>query len=89
VGLWPKGTDVHIAVRDQGPGIPADALQTVFEPRVRLQQRRDGQHASGVGLGLSIARDIVEAHRGQIQAENNPGGGAVFTMVLPACIEGA
>jgi signal transduction histidine kinase len=88
VRVWPKGTDVHISVRDQGPGIPANALQTVFEPRVRLQQNGDGQQrASGVGLGLSIARDIVEAHRGQIQAENNPDGGAAFTMVLPTCVE--
>jgi signal transduction histidine kinase len=62
-------------------------LQTVFEPHVRLQQSGAGRRASGVGLGLSIARDIVEAHRGQIQAENNPGGGAAFTMVLPACVE--
>jgi signal transduction histidine kinase len=87
VRLWPQGTDVHVSVRDHGPGIPSAALQTIFEPHVRLQPSGKGQRASGVGLGLSIARDIVEAHRGQIWAENNPDRGATFTVVLPACVE--
>jgi two-component system, sensor histidine kinase and response regulator len=87
VRLWPQGNDVHVSVRDHGPGIPSAALQTIFEPHVRLQPSGKGQRASGVGLGLSIARDIVEAHRGQIWAENNPDRGATFTVVLPACVE--
>jgi signal transduction histidine kinase len=89
VRLWPEGPDVNISVRDQGPGIPPDALQRIFEPHVRLQESGEGQRTSGAGLGLSIARDIVEAHRGHIRAENNPEGGAAFTVVLPSLTDAA
>jgi two-component system, sensor histidine kinase and response regulator len=89
VRLRQEGADVQISVRDHGPGIPADALRTIFEPRVRLQSASNGQAAAGAGLGLSIARDIVEAHGGRLWAENNADAGATFTVVLPGCIERA
>ncbi len=65
-------------VWDSGAGIPSEALAHVFERFFRAD--REGQ---GAGLGLAICKDIIEAHRGTIAAENEPGGGAAFTVRLP------
>ena len=70
-----------IRVHDQGPGIPADRLEAIFEPHVRLVGSSSAK--KGSGLGLYIARGIIEAHGGRIWAENAEGGGAVFTISLP------
>jgi signal transduction histidine kinase len=66
----------EVTVADAGPGIPADKLKEVFQPFFTTK-------AGGMGIGLSIARTIVEAHNGQIVAENQAGGGAVFRITLP------
>jgi PAS domain S-box-containing protein len=67
---------VEIAVADRGVGIPDDLLDSVFEPFVT-------DRAQGLGLGLTISRSIVLAHRGRIQAENNTDRGATFRCFLP------
>ncbi|MEX2229444.1 MAG: sensor histidine kinase [Dehalococcoidia bacterium] len=68
---------------DEGIGIERAALEQVFEPFVRLE-RASG--VPGVGLGLPIARAIVEAHGGQIAVESRGRGrGATFTVTLPLC----
>jgi two-component system sensor histidine kinase KdpD len=69
-----------ISVADRGPGIPAGMEQRLFDKFCRLQAE-DAQ--SGVGLGLAICRAVVQAHGGGIRAENRPGGGTLFTLVLP------
>lgn len=68
--------EVEVIVSDSGPGIPKDALKRIFEPFYTTK-------ANGTGLGLSIARTIIEAHGGEIWAENRKGGGAVFRFMLP------
>lgn len=60
---------VRIKVTDQGPGIPAEEFETVFKPFTRLEASRNVK-TGGVGLGLSIARDIAQSHGGQITLEN-------------------
>jgi signal transduction histidine kinase len=65
-----------IAIADSGPGIPSNKLSTIFEPFFTTK-------GDGMGMGLSIARTIVEAHGGRIWAENQPTGGAVFHVTLP------
>ncbi|HWL48763.1 MAG TPA: ATP-binding protein [Acidimicrobiia bacterium] len=67
----------RIEVADSGPGISSDRLEQVFERFVKSGD------STGSGLGLSIARDLVEAHGGTIAAANRPEGGAMFTIVLP------
>ena len=66
----------ELSVSDRGPGIPEDKLKEIFEPFFTSK-------AEGMGMGLSIARTIVEAHNGRIWAENQIGGGAVFRVSLP------
>jgi two-component system, OmpR family, sensor histidine kinase KdpD len=70
---------VEVRVIDQGPGIPAEDRERVFEPFVRGDTDREG----GSGLGLAIARAFVEAHGGTIWIEGTPGGGATFVFRLP------
>ena len=71
----------RIAVIDEGIGIPDDELETVFDSFVQSSKTRDG--AGGTGLGLTICREIVAAHRGSISARNRPEGGAVFEIMVP------
>ena len=66
----------ELSISDRGPGIPAEKLKDVFEPFFTTK-------AEGMGMGLSIARTLVEAHNGQISAVNEPGAGAVFRVRLP------
>ncbi|MBK7615838.1 MAG: HAMP domain-containing protein [Burkholderiales bacterium] len=72
-----------IRVRDHGPGVPEDALASLFEPRVRLVHGRE-RNEGGMGLGLGIARSIVQAHGGQLLLENHPEGGLLASIRLPA-----
>ena len=72
----------EIVVRDAGPGIPVDALETIFARFTQIDPAgRPGR--AGLGLGLYIARQIVEAHGGTITAASAPGEGATFTIRLP------
>jgi signal transduction histidine kinase len=72
---------LNISVADTGPGIPADALPNIFERFYRVPGMED--RALGAGLGLTIARQIVEAHGGEIYVESEEGHGATFTFTLP------
>lgn len=71
-----------ITVDDDGPGIPADRIDEVFEPFTRLETSRNAE-TGGVGLGLSTARSIVRAHGGEITLTNREGGGLTATVRLP------
>ncbi|MDG4594818.1 MAG: ATP-binding protein [Candidatus Contendobacter sp.] len=71
---------LSVEVWDEGPGLPAGREQAVFEKFARGQVE---SAVPGVGLGLAICRSVIEAHGGQIQAENRPTGGACFVFTLP------
>ena len=78
----PAGADaIQLSVIDSGSGIPADALARIFDPFYTTKER-------GMGLGLSICRNIVAAHHGQLWAENNPQGGASVHLRLPLAAVG-
>ncbi len=74
--------EIRISVADQGPGIPPEEVERVFEAFVQSSLTKDG--SGGTGLGLAICRKIIEAHGGRIHAENRPEGGAAFHIHLPA-----
>ena len=70
-----------IAIRDQGPGVPPEALAEIFKPFYRVEKARD-RTSGGMGLGLAIASRAVELHKGRMTARNaNPG--LVVEIELP------
>ena len=73
---------VLVEVRDSGPGIDRGNLERVFEPFYITK-------TSGVGMGLSICRSIIDAHGGRLWAEPNEPRGAAFQFILPAAPEGS
>jgi signal transduction histidine kinase len=73
---------VSLIVADTGIGIPPERLETIFEPFVQLD-RTLNRPVEGVGLGLSISRDLASGMGGELRAENRPGGGTAFTLTLP------
>ena len=73
---------VTLSVRDHGPGLPDASHELLFGRFWRSEGGRERGKA-GAGLGLAIAREVVDAHHGQISAENAPGGGALFVVRLP------
>src|SRR6185503_12258838 len=83
IGITVTSRDGHVQleVRDAGPGLPAGSEERVFDRFYRADPARSGE---GTGIGLSIARAIAEAHGGSIHAASAEGGGAVFTIELPA-----
>ena len=78
------GAGPRIVVEDRGPGIPADQRTRIFEPFARGRHNTDRAKGTGIGLGLAICKRIVDGHRGAIRVEDRPGGGARFTVELPA-----
>ena len=68
---------MRLGVTDMGPGIPAERLAEIFEPFYTTKS------GSGMGMGLAIARGIVEAHSGHMGAENNARGGATVWFGIP------
>jgi len=81
VVLTVQGTDkyLEISVTDQGPGIPKEELPRVFD---RFYRGKNEVSSAGAGLGLAIAREIVEAHGGTIRVVSDPGNGSMFTFTL-------
>ncbi len=78
----PRNGTVELDVEDDGPGIPAEDLDRVFEPFQRLEGSRN-RETGGSGLGLPIARNILRAHGGDVVLTNRQEGGARATMLLP------
>ncbi len=76
-----QGSDVVIEVADEGPGLDTGSLPHLFDPFVRGPGRRGAPR--GTGLGLAVARGLVEAHGGTMSASNRAGGGALFRFTLP------
>jgi PAS domain S-box-containing protein len=73
-----RGAEIAISVADTGTGIPRESLSRIFEPFVQVPHATGG----GAGLGLTISRQIVEAHGGQLTVQSSPGQGSTFTFTV-------
>ncbi|MEE8138807.1 MAG: ATP-binding protein [Thermoanaerobaculia bacterium] len=84
-GLQPLERVALVEVRDSGPGVPDDFKERIFE---KFQQVNPGPRGDGggVGLGLAICREIVEAHGGKVWVSDNPGAGSIFSFHLPLAV---
>jgi len=82
VGVRSDGDEAHVWVRDYGLGIPAEALDSIFERYTRIESDAH-RPIHGTGLGLPIVRQIVELHGGRVWAESEPGSGSTFHVILP------
>ncbi|AKJ26776.1 histidine kinase [Caldimonas brevitalea] len=82
IRAWGQDEGVGIEIRDHGPGVPEAALDKLGQPYVRLEHGRRTRR-EGMGLGLGIARSVVQAHGGQLRLANHPEGGLVATVWLP------
>lgn len=78
-----EGREVRFSVRDQGRGVPADKIESIFG-RFQQVDASDSREKGGSGLGLAICRSIVQQHGGKIWAESAPGEGSTFYFTLPA-----
>jgi len=78
----PTDGTVQVTIEDDGPGIPPEEMDRVFEPFRRLEQSRN-RETGGVGLGLPIARNMLRAHGGDVVLSNRPRGGLKVLVTLP------
>jgi signal transduction histidine kinase len=83
VAAGTRDGEAFLEVRDRGPGVAPEERARIFERFVRLDRAR-AENPEGSGLGLAIVEQVVRAHRGRIEVEERPGGGAIFRVVLPA-----
>jgi signal transduction histidine kinase len=82
VRIADTGDGYDVLVEDEGPGIPENERQRVFEPFVRLESSRN-EETGGTGLGLTLVKAIAEGHGGDVRLETRPGGGLRARMHLP------
>ena len=80
ISLTVDSDQAKIRVADQGPGIPAAIRENLFTPFFSTKKE-------GMGMGLNICRSIIEFHRGRLWVEDNPGGGAIFSIALPLSLQ--
>ncbi len=88
--IWIEGKaqkgHIQVSVRDDGPGIPEDEQDKIFQPFYRLEgeaRSRENRQFGGTGLGLNICKRIVEAHGGKLRVDSTLGEGSTFTLTLP------
>lgn len=80
----PATNMVELVVRDNGCGMPPDVMRRIFDPFYSTKAGPDASGKGGTGLGLSMCRDIIEAHNGRIRVDSSVGKGTAFTLKLPA-----
>jgi signal transduction histidine kinase len=80
IRLFRKTGQICIEIEDSGMGIPEDKLSRIFEAFYRIDQK---DNISGTGLGLTVVKEIIEAHNGRIAVISKPGKGSKFTVAIP------
>ena len=89
LGFDPAANTVELVVRDSGCGMPPDVMRRIFDPFFSTKAGPDASGKGGTGLGLSMCRDIIEAHHGRIRVDSTVGKGTAFTIKLPAVVSTA
>jgi signal transduction histidine kinase len=84
LGYDAQSNMVDLVICDYGCGVPADKLPRIFEAFYTTKTGPDASGKGGTGLGLSLCKDIIEAHHGRIRVDSTPGKGTAFTLKLPA-----
>ncbi|MNG04371.1 Sensor protein CpxA [compost metagenome] len=79
VSLTRAGDHYEVRVNDDGPGVPLDGREKIFEPFARLDASRD-RRTGGFGLGLALVRRVSQSHRGHVEVTDSPWGGASFRL---------
>ena len=82
LGIEIAGGGLCIHIDDDGPGIPVEAREKIFEPFVRLDKSRNAE-SGGLGLGLALVQRIAAAHEGRVEVVGSPLGGARFSLIFP------
>jgi signal transduction histidine kinase len=85
VAIFLLENSIKVSVSDQGPGIPQNELEAVFDKFVQSSKTKTG--AGGTGLGLAICQEIIVAHKGRIWAENRPEGGVILSFEIPVSMK--
>jgi signal transduction histidine kinase len=80
----PENGTVDLVVRDFGSGMEPETLRRIFDPFFTTKKGPDSSGKGGTGLGLSLCKDIMEAHRGRIRVDSTLGKGTAFTLRFPA-----
>jgi len=83
ISSYQEGEWAFIKIRDSGPGISLKDQKRIFERFFQVDESRKGGPGRGVGLGLAIARQIIQAHGGDIEVESQPGEGSTFMVKIP------
>jgi heavy metal sensor kinase len=83
---WCRDAEAGVTVTDDGPGVPVDARQHIFDRFYRVDDAR-GREAGGSGLGLAICREIAHAHGGRVWVDSEEGSGSAFSLSLPRSVE--
>jgi signal transduction histidine kinase len=84
-----EANTVELSVRDTGCGMPPEVMRRIFDPYFSTKSGPDSSGKGGTGLGLSMCRDIIEAHHGRIRVDSAVGKGTAFTIKLPAVVPAA
>ena len=80
-----KGDALHVAVHDNGTGIPKEEWEWIFKPFYQVASSLRREHG-GIGIGLALSKNLVELHGGRIWVESKTGEGSTFYFTIPGCI---
>jgi signal transduction histidine kinase len=86
VGVRERGGELEFAISDRGPGVPEESRQVIFEAFTQSDASTTRAH-EGLGIGLYLARRIMQAHHGRIEVAPRAGGGSTFVLAFPECTE--